>query len=125
MLTVDIRRRKARLFDPLAETPEGKEILKRYNAVAKNVPALRKDCSAFEAIEYTLDEDQLKTLLHDLRRKMDSNCLLLREGEFPTAAQIDQLKGHELYDPGNLGDDKPRYKKDLPAFKAKLRAAGV
>ena len=125
-LAVDVRRKKCRLFDPLKETDEGRKILERYNNIAKGIPALKKDCQPFDAIEYNdLDDDTIKTILYDLKRKLVSKCVTCVDGDFPTLEQIESLKGHELYDPGNMGDEKPRYKKDLPAFKAKMRAAGV
>ena len=124
-LTIDVRKRTARLFDPLGETEEGKKLLKEYNNVAATTPALKKNCGPFETIEHELHEDQLKTLLYELRRKWDSKCLLMVEGELPTVKQIDQLDGHELYDPSNDSQDKPYYKKDLQAFRDKQRMAGV
>lgn len=128
MLAVNIRRKKIRLFDPLMESQEGKDILKDYNEVIKDIPALRNGNSeivGFDAIEYDVTDDQLKTLLIELLRKKDSKCIDLIDGELPTAKQIDSLDGHELYDPSNNSDDKPYYKKDLQVFKDRMRAAGV
>jgi hypothetical protein len=124
-LAVDIRRAKATLFDPLQTTKEGREVLERYNAVAKGIPALRKDCKPFETLQYQLDEDQLKTLLYELLRKMDSGCLDIVEGSLPTLQELEKIPGHELYDPGNNSEDKPRYKKDLKAWRDRQRAAGA
>lgn len=128
MLRVDVRRKKAVLFDPLVETDDGKKILAEYNAVIKSIPALRigdDKISGFEAIEYELSDDQLVTLLYELLRKKDSKCIDVIEGELPTAKQIESLDGHELYDPSNNSDDKPYYKKDLQAFRDRQRMAGV
>lgn len=125
MLEVDARRKRIKLFDPLGTTEEGKKLLAEYNAVAKDVPSLKKDCKAFDTVEHDLDDDQLKTLLFELLRKRESKCLDVVSGELPTAEQIDSLPGHELYDPGNLGEDKPRYKKDLEAWKNQRRVAGA
>lgn len=125
MLRVDVRRKNIRLFDPLGDSEAGKKILAEYNAIAKDIPALKKDCKAFEAVEKEVDDDQLKTLLLELLRKKESDCIVVVEGELPTVAQIEKLAGHELYDPSNPGDDKPRYKKDLQKFRDRQRAAGV
>lgn len=128
MLSVDVRHKKIRLFDPLLETDEGKAILADYNEIIKDIPALRvgdSKIAGMEAIEYDLNDDQLKTLLLELRRKWDSKTLDIVEGDLPSLKQIESLDGHELYDPSNPSDDKPYYKKDLQAFKDKQRAAGV
>lgn len=124
MLRIDVRRSTATLFDPLAETTEGKEILRRYNELAKRVPALRQ-MSPFESLTYKLDPDQLKTLLCDLLRKLESGDITVIDGRMPELDELDNIPGHELYDPGNNSHDKPRYKKDLPSFIDKMRAAGV
>jgi hypothetical protein len=124
-LRIDVRKNEAELFDPLGTTDEGKAQLARYNGVAKGIPALRKDCSAHPTVKYTLDDDQLKTLLYELLRKKESKCLIEVEGSLPTAKQIESLKGNELYDPANNSDDKPRYKKDLQAWKDRRRAVEV
>lgn len=128
MLAVDVRRKKVRLFDPLVESKEGKAILDDYNEIIKSIPALKQGDSkivGIEAVEYDLTDDQMKTLLLELLRKKDSKCIDMIEGDLPTAKQIEQLDGDELYDPSNVSDDKPYYKKDLQAFKDRQRAAGV
>lgn len=128
MLSVDVRRKKVRLFDPLVETYEGKAILEDYNAIIKNIPALKvgdNKITGFDAVEYDLTDDQMKTLLLELLRKKDSKCIDMIEGELPTAKMVESLDGDELYDPSNPSDDKPRYKKDLQKFRDRQRAAGV
>lgn len=115
-LRVDPVRRTVRLFDPLSATDAGKATLEHYNKVAKGVPILRER-QPFEAIQHEVDDDQLKTLLIELHRKLASRCIDVVEGTLPSLKQIEQLSGHELYDPSNPGDDKPKYKKDLQAFK--------
>ena len=129
-LAVDVRRKKISLFDPLGETAAGREVLAKFNAVIKGegMQALRRgqdEFKPFPTVEFDVDDDQLKTLLFELRRKWDSKCLIMVEGELPTVQQIESLGGDELYDPSNPSDEKPRYKKDLPAWKDKMRAAGV
>jgi hypothetical protein len=123
-LLVDIARGRIRLEDPCETTEAGKAVLEQYNKVAKGVPSLREK-SPFVALEYKVDDDQLKTLLLELHRKKESNCITMVEGELPTIKQIESLPGDELYDPSNQGEDKPRYKKDLQKFRDRQRAAGV
>ncbi len=121
MLEIDVRRKHVRLFDPLKETEAGREVLAEYNRVASTTPALKKDCIGFTAVEFDVDDDQLKTLLLEILRKKDSKCIDMITGTLPTAEQVNRLPGHELYDPSNPGDDKPRYKKDLQAWKERQR----
>ena len=123
-LRVDIARGMIRLEDPCETTDAGKAALAQYNKVAKGVPSLREK-QPFEALQYKVDDDQMKTLLLELHRKKESECIVIVEGELPTIKQIENLPGDELYDPSNQGEDKPRYKKDLQKFRDRQRAAGV
>jgi hypothetical protein len=125
-MSIDCRTRKVRLFDPL-DSPDGKELLEQYNNLAKSEQGqgLPRNLGPFKAMEHTLDKDQLKTLVIELARKIESKCCRVVDGDFPDPAQIDAMDGDELYDPQNTSSDKPRYKKDYQRYRDKLAAAGI
>jgi hypothetical protein len=125
-MTVDLATGRVRLFDPL-DSEKGKEHLANYNALAKTQAGfgLPQNLGPFRAIEHDLDHDQLKTLVLELARKIDSKSCRVVEGEFPSKKEIDAAPGDELYDPQSTSSGKPRYKKDLDEYNKRLQAAGV
>lgn len=127
MLEINCRTKKVRLFDPL-DSPEGKEILANYNAVA-NAPTsqalLPKNLGPFKTVEHTLTDDQLKTLVLEIGRKLESRSCTVVEGTFPSAHDIDAMPGLELYDPQNNNSMKPYYKKDHEAWLHQMRMTGA
>ena len=125
-MEINCRTREVRLFDPL-DSPDGKELLQRYESVAKSEQAqglLPKNLAPFKAVEHTLDENQLKTLVYEIGRKLTEKCCRVVAGEFPRARDIDALPGDELYDPQNTGALKPRIKKYYDAWVTKMQEAG-
>jgi hypothetical protein len=136
-LTLDFDEYTMELRDPL-EDEEHKKTLDRATKVAKKSMLLSRSKSGnvFEAIPpivSKLDVDKFKTLLLEVGRmlfpvgatkenpqKANIKAVLVNGSKYPTAAQIDELPGEELYDPGSNSSTQPKYKKHSAAWMAEL-----
>ena len=121
MLSVNLRTGQVRLWDPCDETANGRKALERYNALAATTPALTK-FKPFEAIEHQLDADHLKTLVMELKQKLESQCCRVAVGDFPDEGQLKRLKGRLLFDPWNTNFNKPRYADEYEDWRASPQA---
>ncbi len=65
-----------------------------------------------------LEDDQLKSILVELRNKLEGGMLMVVNGDLPSREAIEKMAGRELYDPWNTGDaPKPMYKDELSEWK--------
>lgn len=117
-LEVSVKEKKARLYDPLSEDSE-KGKVRRINAVLKG--ANMRECQPAEDSTFKFDDDQLKTLLLELRRMKVSKKLTERKGSrLPSEAEVAKLAGEELNDLWNSSTTKPRYKKDQADYERRV-----
>ena len=112
-LAVDPRKGTATLFDPLLEG-KGAEALARYNGLAKKVPSLN-EYKALDPVTKQVNQDQLKTLILELRQKRENKQISIVEGEFPNDSEIEAMPGRELFDSMNSGR-KPKYKDEFEGW---------
>lgn len=123
-MELDPRKLTYRIFDPL----EGDETkLKRITEVARKSFLKSRlkggDYKPTPEAKAKLDKDKFKTLLieigkmvHPLSEDEADVKAKLVQGDFPTAKQIDEMEGDELYDPNNNSSQKPRYKRDSQRY---------
>ncbi len=117
-LAVDTRGRRVGVFDPLGpdadkygregDAKRGAETLDRFNSAVKNIPGFNNKYGPVATSEHELDDDQLKTILLEMRQKLDEHCISVVVGTFPTKAEIEDMPGRRLCDPMNQGR-KPKY----------------
>lgn len=119
-LSVDPSRKTARLFDP-CEEGAGKAALDRYNAVAKEAPNLPRNYGPVPAVEHKLNDDQLKTLIFEIKQKLEHGNAKLVDGTFPADGDIERLPGREMYDQWNQGR-KPRYRDQVEEWEQSAAA---
>jgi hypothetical protein len=107
-LTLNFRARKYILFDPLTDDAQ---LLRRINAVVKEGSILSGSeygpCDTQE--RQVEDQDEWKTLVDEMCRKRDGECLKVVEGKLPTPEQLKKMPGRRLNDPWNSSPRKPRY----------------
>jgi hypothetical protein len=125
-LTVSPGSKKVRVHDPLDDNDE---LLAAINKVADRAPAVRPSGQKFSAVPESvvdLDDDLLKTLLLEITRKVNHptyKCLHPVGGAMiPTEKDLEAYPGYEIFDPWSNSSEKPRYVKDVPAWRAGLYA---
>ena len=109
-----------RIYDPL----EGNQpLLDKINAVcqrariAKSAPYKHVD----EVVK-PLDPDKMKTLLYELRQRLEANECFLVDGKFPSRAEVSACEGKELNDPWNSNSNKPKYAEDADEWRKEMEA---
>jgi len=123
-LTMNFKDRSIVISDPLQNQPEK---LARATIVAKKalIKSRTKDNGDYQPIkdiEQELDFHTFKTLLIEIGKMLsqkDTKATLVK-GTFPTAEEIENLPGDELYDMNNNSSQKPRFKKDSEEWLDKL-----
>lgn len=125
-LTVDTRRGKLRLFDPLEHDQAGKEALANYNQMVKSPDRVGffQEAAPMAESEHEANEDQIKTLMIELRRKLDNGDCSVVEGTFPEMKAIQAMAGRQLYDPSN-SSRKPKYADESEAWMERLERVNV
>lgn len=116
-LAVHPARLTCRLHDPL----EGDdELLGRINATVEGIPSLGQGgtLTHVPASEHQLTQDAMKTLLLELNRR--THEFTITNGDLPTPREIEDMEGDELYDPHNSSARRPKYKKDVEAYEARI-----
>jgi len=114
-LVLDCQRRTAILFDPCEPGGDGEAAMKAYNVFAESKQFPGFDVAApVRRREYKkLEDDQMKSILVELRNKLDGGMLSVVSGDLPSMEAIDKMAGREIYDPWNTDGPKPKYKDEL------------
>lgn len=118
-LRVEPREMMAYLEDPLQDQPE---LLARINRVARRAPVLKPRSAEWKPVptrKLPLNNDTLKTLLHELRRKQEAGQIRVVKGRMPATETIDKLPGREMFDPWNSAR-KPTYRDEVPAWRKQV-----
>lgn len=90
-ITLDGRRKTARIFDPLEGEPE---LLKRVSDAIYAMESIRHKVTFEKAVERKdMNETDIKTWLHWMRRALDQNFAFVVSGSLPTEEQIKALPG--------------------------------
>jgi len=121
-LDVDCGEKTYKLWDPLAE-PEAVERLDQIKGVMKNAGLLgaSQNLKAFKPIERKdLTDDQLITLIDEMRRMERSNQLKVKRGKLPTVEECAKHPGRVLNDLWNTSAHKPKYKDEQEAYAKKI-----
>lgn len=114
------REMRAFLEDPLQDDPD---LMARINRVSEHARSTYQGVpyTPVPAIELQLTSDMLVTLLLELHRKLESQCIEVVKGRLPTIEQVSKLPGRELYDPWNNGR-KPTYVDEVAGWETRLQA---
>jgi hypothetical protein len=107
-MTVDHRRMKAVVEDPLEDNAE---LLRRINAVQRSIAAVNTggDMVPVKRQELRLNPDTLKTLVCEILRKNEAKMVVVTGGRLPTPQQAAALDGRELFDPNSNNQRRPKY----------------
>jgi hypothetical protein len=117
-MEVNPKARHIKIYDPVAGNKALVDRIKR----AIREGRLRNVERAAEAVpdERTLDDDEFKTLLFELRRMKDECNSIMVVGHLPTKAEIDALPGDELFDPGWKSANYPTYKYEFKEWARRI-----
>lgn len=129
-MTLDFGNNQCTIFDPLNE-PEQADLVRRLETVLKR--GLRIGSGAESKLDFEmprvmkLDDDQMKTLLLELRQKVNNNEAKIIDGALPDEKVIrDSFPGRELFDPRCMSiRRKPKYKEDLDAWEEEIDKANM
>jgi len=95
VIAIDTQKREGRIFDPLAETPDGKAIWQRMK------PVLDANQEVFGSnmqpqrtvVREGMEPDDMKTWLWEMRKLVDSGAATVVSGQLPEKDQIRKLPG--------------------------------
>lgn len=109
--TLDLRRSKLRIFDPLEKRPD---LLAAHDKVSEKVRQIKPTDSKSSAVAeriMDLSPDQMKTLVMEIGRNL-GHVYRIVEGTFPSDEEIGRMPGRRLHDPGNSNARKVKYHDD-------------
>ncbi len=69
---------------------------------------------------HPLSSDDMKTLLRELRQRVDANEARVTEGRMPSLHDIDACPGRELYDIWSSNAHRPRYRDEAPEWEREI-----
>jgi len=118
-IRISVDEREALLFDPLEDDPA---LLARVNASASAAGIRGGGWTFVPRSLRKLNEDQLKTLLLELRALIDESKAWEVEGRLPSPQAIDQLPGRQLFDPLANSSVQPRYVDEVDQWTRRLNS---
>lgn len=102
------------ISDPLADEPE---LLQRFASMVAENQALRPDVQPVPLQRGQLNQDQVKTLCREMLQFVQAGEAKLASGNLPTMAEIDELPGDYLLNPGLLTwTSQPLHEKDFDSW---------
>ncbi len=115
VIALDSDAKKGCIFDPLG-SGEGKAILEKINAIAKDTGG--EVTAAHPTENYVLDVHGVKEWLYWMRRQVDAGMATVVPGSanLPTLEQIAELPGRRRADPFNTGPQTLKEPDDQASF---------
>jgi hypothetical protein len=113
-LEVKPRDSTLRIFDPLS-LPKNATLLQNLNKAVEDITSVKtgtgRKLGPMLEVVHTLDEDQLKTVMLEISRKVygPMPCMTAVQGTVPTAQELKGYPGRELNDPWNSSQFKAKY----------------
>jgi hypothetical protein len=130
-LTVDPRKSTLLIHDPLSDDKELCQQIKRVLEGGEDYITMRivgsENFRPTPDATHKLDDDELKTVMLEIARKTyapeDVRTMVAVNGSHvPTEEELADFPGDELFDPWNSNEDKPRYVKDVKAWRRRINA---
>ena len=124
-LHIEVRpaEKKVRIYDPLEQNAA---LLAEINRVADQSVSIKPSDGKFTPVEATvidLNEDQIKTLMLEIARRVYGKYPEMRPvlgSKVPTEADLEGFAGDELFDPRSNSVDKPLHLKDYDAWLGRI-----
>jgi hypothetical protein len=111
-LTLSFRDNKLTIEDPLRKD---RDLCAKIKSSLRAANRFKSDgeLTGVATVEKTLNVHQMKTLVLEIRDRINANEVRIIKGEFPTDDQIEKLPGKKLLDPGrNFPTSQPMFEED-------------
>ena len=121
---VDLDRKTAREYDPLADDPEKLSEACRALGIGMANPSYK--AKPWPTITYDkLHQDVYKTLVREVVRLVEANMARVVEGRLPAEAEIDKLPGRYMHDVWNSNSNRPRFEDEVDSYLKNLELAAT
>lgn len=108
-IALDTEKKTGTIFDSLAETDQGREVMRRIQGVYERFPfVFGEKVKTWDRAEHQLSIDDLKTWAHFMRALVNDGYAVTLKSELPPQEQIARWPGRRRRDPGNTGPQDER-----------------